>query len=318
MEQTRFILRKRKRKYFEDSTWINTDRMPYYSSNVISLYACGSSLYLPGYRQKTGHPQAYWSVEYICEGEYTVLTEDRKLQLTAGSILIHYPGKYYVLQNSGSEPVRKKEIMLNNSPLISILCNRTVLNSREAIRCVDPAAAEAYFDRVLELISRPDPSAGQGRLLSETVFSLFMELLEQCGENNIYNSFDAQLDHLDVLSPDLTLDRIASHFKTGKSTLNRMFLKQLNLTPFQYVIAMRMRYAVQLLNSNSLSIREVAEECGYRSTSFFIAEFKKYFQKTPLEYRSSLEIFNNRRVHLLDGWNIKQKKPRKETGNPKA
>ena len=308
MEQTKYFLRKRKRKFFQDTTWINADRMPYYSSNVISLYACGESLYLPGYRLKSGHLQAYWSVEYICEGEYTVLTEDRKIQLTAGSILIHYPGKYYTLMNGGSGPVHKKEIMLNNSPLISILCNRTVLNSREAIRCVDPAAAEAYFDRVLELISRPDPSAGQGRILSETIFSLFMELIEQCGESNIYNSFDAQLDHLDVLSPDLTLDRIAAHFKTGKSTLNRMFLKQLNLTPFQYVIAMRMRYAVQLLSSNSLSIREIAEECGYRNTSFFIAEFKKYFQQTPLEYRTGKKRPDDRKISLLDGWNRKPKR----------
>ena len=325
--QTDFICRKRKGKYFQDTTWIAGNRMPYFSSAMISLYACGETELLPGYRQKPAR-MAYWSVEYIAAGDYTVVTGENRYQLKAGEILIHYPGVTYSRMNLGSVPVRKKEIMLNNSPLISILCNRSVLNGRESVLCRNPKTIEAYFDRVRELVSAPGPIENPERVLANTVFALFTEIIGQCGEEtNIGNSFDDRLRQLDLFSPDLTLDKMAAQFKTGQRTLNRMFMKQLNLSPFQYVIAMRMKYAAQLLNSNSLSIRNVAEECGYRNTSFFIAEFKKYFQQTPLEYRNGADIFNNGKIHLLDGWNRKPKegktrrirpakRPRKDISDP--
>ena len=305
-EQQKFICRKRKRKNSEDVTWINAARMPCYAPATISLYACGESAYLPGFRQKSAQ-MVYYAVEYICEGQYTVVSGDSKCQLEAGEILIHYPGTVYQRMNLGGIALKKKEIMLNNSPLISILCKRSAINGREVIRCSDPAAVEAYFDAIRELVSSPDPETNLDRELPNTVFALFTEIITQCRGNSIYNSFDDQLRQLDTFSPGLTLEKMADHFKTGKRTLNRMFKKQLNLSPFQYVIAMRMRYAVQLLNSNTLSIKEVAEECGYKNTSFFIAEFKRYFGKTPLTYRNSKEVFDNRIEHLLDGWNRKPK-----------
>ena len=117
-----------------------------------------------------------------------------------------------------------------------------------------------------------------------------------------------QLKQLDVFQPDLTLERMAEHFKVGKRTLNRMFNRQLNCSPFQYLISARMKYAVQLLRSNTLSIKNIAEECGYKHTSFFIAEFKKYFRKTPLEYRKELKIFDDASLKALAGWGRKRKK----------
>ena len=57
----------------------------------------------------------------------------------------------------------------------------------------------------------------------------------------MYTSFDDQLKQLDVFQPDLTLDRMAEHFKVSIRTLNRMFNRQLNCSPFQYLISTRMK-----------------------------------------------------------------------------
>ena len=308
-----FICRKRKQKYNEDITWINTDRMPYYNSTMISLYARGTSVQTPGFKSR-GLNMRYWTLEYNCEGEYTLIRGDDTFKLGAGDFLILYPGFHYTLANRGSVPVRKKEIMLNNSPLISILCNRSALNGRDMVRCTDPAVVEAYFDRVGELVTQPDDDGKLERELPNTIFSLFTEIITQCREKNIYNSFDAQLKHLNVFSPDLTLEKMAEHFKVGKRTLNRMFNKHLNCSPFQYLILARMKYAIQLLSSNTLSIKNVAEECGYKNFSFFIAEFKKYFRKTPLEYRKSLDVFNDRSMKKIDSWNLYRKRKIKPNG----
>ena len=302
----KFICRKRKQKTSEDVTWINADRMPYYNSAMISLYASGESVLEPGYRLRSS-PMVYWAVEYVCEGEYLVSRDENRYWLTGGDLLIMHPGFTYSRANPGNVPVKKKELMLNNSPLISILCNRSDLNGREVIRCSDPAAVEAYFDRIRQAVTSPDEDGKQERTLSNTIFALFTEIIAQCGSASVYTSFDDQLKQLDVFQPDLTLERMAEHFKVGKRTLNRMFNRQLNCSPFQYLISARMKYAAQLLSSNTLSVKNIAEECGYRHTSFFIAEFKKYFRKTPLEYRRDLGIFDDASLKRLAGWGRKKK-----------
>ena len=122
-----------------------------------------------------------------------------------------------------------------------------------------------------------------------------------------YNSFDEQLKKLNVFSPNLTLEKIAKHFNVGTRTLNRMFNKHLHCTPFQYLTSTRMKYAAQLLSFNTLPIKDVAEECGYKNISFFISEFKKCFNKTPLEFRNSYKTLDTSKLNKLDVWNKKLK-----------
>ena len=302
----KFICRRRKQKTSKDVTWLNTDRMPYYNSAMISLYASGESVLEPGYRLRSS-PMVYWAVEYVCEGEYLVSRDENRYWLTGGDLLIMHPGGEYARSNPGNVLVKKKELMLNNSPLISILCNQSDLNGREVVRCSDPAAVEAYFDRIRQAVTTPDENGNLERELSNTIFALFMEVIAQCGSASVYTSFDDQLKQLDVFQPGLTLKRMADHFKVSIRTLNRMFNRHLNCSPFQYLISARMKYAAQLLSSNTLSVKNIAEECGYRHTSFFIAEFKKYFRKTPLEYRKEQGIFDDASLKKLAGWGRKKK-----------
>ena len=308
----KFICRKRKQKYSEDVTWINTDRMPYYNSAMISLYASGESVLDPGYSRKPS-PMVYWAVEYVCEGEFLVTRGENRYRLTAGDLLIMHPGFHYSRSNPGNVPVKKKELMLNNSPLISILCNRSDLNGREIIHCSDPAAVETYFDRIRGLVTKPDEAGDPGRLLPNTVFSLFTELIAQSPEKSVGNPFYNRLKRLNVLSPGLTVERMAEHFEVGERTLTRMFRKELNCSPCEYLISARMEYASQLLRSNTLTIKNIAEECGYRNTSFFITKFKQYFNRTPLEYRKELGIFDDLSLRSLDAWakKTRRKSPRR-------
>ena len=307
-EKLKFICRKRKQKTWEDVTWINDDRMPYYNPAMITLYASGESVNQPGYSSKRHPPMVYWSVEYICEGEFLVTRGENRYRLAAGDLLILHPGFHYSGANPGNVLVKKKEIMLNNSPLISILCNQSDLNGREVLRCSDPAAVEAYFDRIRQAVTAPDENGKLERELTNMIFALFTEIIAQCGSSSVYTSFDDQLKQLDVFQPDLTLERMADHFKVSIRTLNRMFNRQLNCSPYQYLISARMKYAAQLLSSNTLSVKNIAEECGYKHTSFFIAEFKKYFRKTPLEYRKEQGIFDDASLKMLAGWGRKRKK----------
>ncbi|MCE0494896.1 AraC family transcriptional regulator [Vibrio salinus] len=84
-------------------------------------------------------------------------------------------------------------------------------------------------------------------------------------------------------SGSFTLSQIADNFAIGSRTLERLFKKETGLTFSEWIHKMKFIQAIELLNENKSSI-EIAATLGYRSTSAFIAAFKKRFGTTPQEY----------------------------------
>jgi AraC-like DNA-binding protein len=59
----------------------------------------------------------------------------------------------------------------------------------------------------------------------------------------------------------------------------------------QYIREFRLDYALRLMETGNYSIKEVADNSGFRSTSFFSTSFKKYMNISPKKYQLRL---NNR------------------------
>jgi AraC family L-rhamnose operon regulatory protein RhaS len=66
-------------------------------------------------------------------------------------------------------------------------------------------------------------------------------------------------------------------------------VKQLsNLTPHQHLIGLRLDRAATLLESGpSMSITDLAYECGFSSSQYFATAFRKRFGHVPRAHRSS-------------------------------
>ena len=57
------------------------------------------------------------------------------------------------------------------------------------------------------------------------------------------------------------------------------------MSPTQYILALHMHSAKELLESSKLPIREIGVMCGYDDFNFFTKVFKKYTGKAPSAYR---------------------------------
>lgn len=287
MKKYCFTKRVRRGEKNADVTWVNPLAPKRFTSAMLSVHACGESVFQPGYRG-TAFSIHCWAVEFVYEGVLQIDSEDGSWRLKAGDVLLLYPHQSYARSSVGEKAVVKKEIMLNNSPLLSILCNRSNLNGRHVVHCTSPDRVKEYFDKLQQLVSSSEPAENFEVQIGNIVFAVFNELIYQCETSGVYHSFAELFSTLDIFSSDLSLEKMAAHFHTSKRTLIRIFHKQYGCSPGKYLISCRMKYAAQLLKNHNLSIRAVAEECGYKSPSFFSAEFKKYFSMTPLEYRNEV------------------------------
>jgi AraC-type DNA-binding domain-containing proteins len=82
----------------------------------------------------------------------------------------------------------------------------------------------------------------------------------------------------------LALANVARSAGYSVQHFHRLFVEQFGTTPQQYILQLRMRKSMELLQEHSgITIEKIAEIVGM-DTSYFIRMFKRTFGKTPKQY----------------------------------
>lgn len=88
------------------------------------------------------------------------------------------------------------------------------------------------------------------------------------------------------LHKQISLKELSQMFNISQSYICKLFNKQYQITPIQYLIELKLNRAKILLVTNpDLKVYKVAEMCGYEDQVYFSRVFKKYIGQTPSEYR---------------------------------
>lgn len=88
-------------------------------------------------------------------------------------------------------------------------------------------------------------------------------------------------------SRDISLDEISRHAYLSKYHFSRIFKKYTSYSPYQYLIAVRLKHSSLLLQTSSCPIKEIADLCGFKRLDYFSAIFKKKFRCNPSQYRET-------------------------------
>lgn len=83
----------------------------------------------------------------------------------------------------------------------------------------------------------------------------------------------------------LTLDAMAALIHVSVRTLQRRFMAATGMTPMQYLQAVRIERAKDLLATERLPVPDVAERVGYQDRVAFGRQFKKMAGMTPAAFR---------------------------------
>ena len=102
--------------------------------------------------------------------------------------------------------------------------------------------------------------------LNETVKRIMLYIHEHCGEK-------------------LSVEQISQEAHISPRTCYRMFREALNMSPNEYLRSYRIRSACRLLVKSTVSITQIAMECGFGSTSYFGRMFREVMGISPSDYR---------------------------------
>lgn len=88
-------------------------------------------------------------------------------------------------------------------------------------------------------------------------------------------------------NPDFKIEDLADSMNLSRTVFYRKIRSLLGVSPIDFVRDMRIKRAVQLLDSEAYTISEVAYMSGFSSPQYFNRVFKNIMNCTPTEYKTS-------------------------------
>ena len=82
----------------------------------------------------------------------------------------------------------------------------------------------------------------------------------------------------------LSLKQTAKHIGISPAYLSRIFHKEFGVSFSDYLTSQRLQVARKLLQTTRLQIAEIANRCGFSSSSYFIKVFSDHYKVTPKNY----------------------------------
>jgi transcriptional regulator GlxA family with amidase domain len=169
--------------------------------------------------------------------------------------------------------------------------NRSLVLSGEAQRIVMAGGGSSWQDLALYLIAR-----FVGLKEAVEVAKVYMLQWHDLGQQpfasltGFRQTTDAAINRcqewlaMNYKSKD-PVAAMAARSGLAERTFIRRFTKTSGMTPLEYVHALRIEEAKQLLETADMPIEAIANEVGYEDTSFFGRLFRRKTGLTPAQYR---------------------------------
>lgn len=87
--------------------------------------------------------------------------------------------------------------------------------------------------------------------------------------------------HTNLANPDFGKDDFAAAMNVSSSLLYKKIKALTDQSPIDFIKAVRLNYAMELLQTRKYTITEVSDKCGFTDAHYFSIVFKKHFGKLP-------------------------------------
>jgi len=146
---------------------------------------------------------------------------------------------------------------------------------------------------LLQLLEVESRRADGGPMVEALMRALLRKVMEEVMQDTAQPYGKSQLtwlrlkDYVDM-NFLLPIDRrsVASTLKLNPGYVTRLFLEHSGKSFVEYLREQRLAHARKLLLETDLTVDEVTAQCGYSSSTFFIAAFRRLFGVSPGRFRN--------------------------------
>ncbi len=245
---------------------------------------------------------------YIMSGEGKIIIEDTEYSIAPGTAVLFSAGTEYVWN---IEKVRfytvnfdytndYADIRKTFHPIHSELFDESKMMLHEPfedeVRLNSPLVLRGIqsLEHIAELITTEYLMGGEqcDMLLSSLLRSVIATMVRMAQRDEITGEDSAPLLVRRIIAyinesyeKPVTNDNIAASFNFNTIYLNRVFKSYTGRSIHSFLIDRRIEAAMEMLRSQTASIGEVAERCGFGNQYHFAKMFKKRTGMSPTDYR---------------------------------
>lgn len=157
----------------------------------------------------------------------------------------------------------------------------------------DCTAFEILFNRLVKNFLPLKAFNGRKPIYSPKVIGLLMEVMDYLSPTKAERAKPEQdaittalLYINEHFREEVNLEKYAeiAHLSLGR--FSHLFTKKAGISPYKYVLSLRIEEAKELLKYSSMSVSEVAASIGIEESSYFSRIFRKCTGYSPTEYRN--------------------------------
>lgn len=235
------------------------------------------------------HGRRDWYLQYVHQG--TLVTRLQGVECTAspGSFLI-YPAEIPQYYFRGSQATLEYYWIHFTGSEAAPLLRRMGLPTETVIHA--PKAEErlrGLFSKIFEEFLHRD------NCMEDVTVSLLLQILtvlsRHSNESRGWQPREKVLRSLKALhqgfSSPISVADLAKMENLSISRYRTVFHQVTGMSPSEYLTALRMQHAEELLLTSDLPIGRIAEECGYSDALYFSRTFRQKKGLSPTEYRDA-------------------------------
>ena len=264
----------------------------------------------------------------ILDGNCTFTITNKTYKVTKGDVVFIPMGEEYIRRPIENSSCRFAYIHFKTNSLVEKVSEDSFKNALSNLE-------KEYYKKQEEFSELYLPQLTTFNDDFDSVTDLLNSVLKEFCQGNVVDSFSAKLSFLKILLkmqknvlskffissriPELSsgqhssvvqgaieyirdnyenkisLEDLQKNANVSAQHLIRLFRKEVNMTPVEYINHVKILHAIDLLRASNLTVEEISYKLNFTSASYFIRVFKKHNGNTPNEERQRIRNFDNRK-----------------------
>ncbi|NCC44850.1 MAG: AraC family transcriptional regulator [Clostridia bacterium] len=256
------------------------------NTNALRIYYCGREQCAPSHSWGPAI-RPHYLLHVVLKGKGFFQYQDKKWVLNAGDAFLIEPMKTHYYQADDTDPWEYAWVGFDGYTVDEILSQTNLQSSpvyiANSLKCCQPIITMA------NIFGMPDRNQLELASLLLSIFSGMSAPVVKSTATYDEHYYETALEYIrNNYTYDLKVQDIADYVGIDRTYLYKIFIREADISPKQYLLQFRIRAAGKLLQSQKYTVTETAYSCGFRDAAAFCSHFRQQVGMTPRQYKERI------------------------------